>query len=90
MPLIAWVSVPPRPIQKVFWLSFSVTRSGSRAFSPSNSGCKHLDRCLHQPAVGKDAAMAGDAGVRVHRDQGVNGILGLDFSRPAALRAVAK
>src|ERR1700736_4844909 len=38
MPLIVWVRVPPRPIQKLFWWSFSVTRSGSRAFSPRNSG----------------------------------------------------
>ena len=34
MPLMVWVSVPPRPIQKVFWCSFSLTRSGSSAFSP--------------------------------------------------------
>src|SRR5579885_488473 len=38
MPLIAWVSVPPRPIQKLFWWSFSQTRSGSSAFSPRKSG----------------------------------------------------
>ena len=57
---------------------------------PFEERMQQLDGCLHQPAVGKDAAMARDAGVRVHRDQGVNGILGLDFNRPAALRAVAK
>ena len=72
MPLIAWVSVPPRPIQKVFWCSFSLTRSGSRAFSPREHRLQHLDGRLHQPAVGEDAAMAGDPGVGVHRDQRVD------------------
>jgi len=34
MPLMVWVTEPPRPSQKVFWCSFSLTRSGSSAFSP--------------------------------------------------------
>ncbi len=34
MPLMVWVTDPPRPIQNVFWCNFSLTRSGSNAFSP--------------------------------------------------------
>jgi len=34
MPLIVWVIAPPRPCQKVCWCNFSLTRSGSSAFSP--------------------------------------------------------
>jgi hypothetical protein len=37
MPEIVWVSVPPCPIQNVFWWSFSVTRIGSTALSPITS-----------------------------------------------------
>jgi hypothetical protein len=33
MPLMVWVSVPPRPIQKVCWCSFSLTRSGSGVYT---------------------------------------------------------
>ena len=50
---------------------------------------EHLERGLDQAAVGEDAAEAGDAGVGVDDDQGVNGIVRLDFRRPAALRAFA-
>src|SRR6185369_6164259 len=42
MSLIGWVTVPPRPIQNVFWWSFSETRSGSSAFSPAKSGSRTL------------------------------------------------
>ena len=38
MPLIACVIDPPRPIQNVFACSFSLTRSGSSAFSPRYNG----------------------------------------------------
>lgn len=38
MPLMVWVMAPPRPSQKVFWWSFSLTRSGSSAFSLRKSG----------------------------------------------------
>ena len=33
MPLMVLVRLPPRPSQNVFWCSFSLTRSGSSAFS---------------------------------------------------------
>src|SRR5215470_9241334 len=52
MPLITCVSVPPRPIQNVFWCSFSVTRSGSSAFSPRNSGSSTCNpACTRRPSV---------------------------------------
>jgi hypothetical protein len=34
MALIAWVIVPPRPSQKVFWWRISLVRSGSIADAP--------------------------------------------------------
>src|SRR5882672_5963771 len=40
MPLIVCVIEPPRPCQKVFWCSFSLTRSGSSAFSPRARGSR--------------------------------------------------
>src|SRR6185295_7156125 len=38
MPLMVWVIDPPRPCQNVCWWSFSLTRSGSSAFSPRAIG----------------------------------------------------
>src|SRR5436309_1663779 len=38
IPLMACVTDPPRPIQKVCWRSFSLTRSGSSGFSPRHNG----------------------------------------------------
>src|SRR4051812_21175316 len=40
MPLMVWVSDPPRPIQKELAWSFSLTRSGSSGFSPRYSGSR--------------------------------------------------
>ena len=55
MPEMVWVSVPPRPIQKVFWLSFSVTRSGSSAFSPRHSGSSTLmPASTRRPSVNEE------------------------------------
>ncbi len=34
IPLMVCVIEPPRPSQNMFWRSFSLTRSGSSAFSP--------------------------------------------------------
>ena len=38
IPLMTWVSVPPLPSQKVARWSFSLTRSGSSAFSSFQCG----------------------------------------------------
>ena len=53
MPLMAWVMEPPRPSQNVFWCSFSLTRSGSSAFSPA------IER-LQQGQGGSDQVVAGE------------------------------
>ena len=90
MPLIVWVRVPPRPIQKVFWCSFSETRSGSSAFSPMIERLQNLQPRLDEPAIGEDAAIAGDPGIGMDGDHGVDRIFRLDFRRPAALRALAE
>ena len=49
---------------------------------------QHLQPGLDQPAIGEDAAIAGDAGVGVHGDQRVDGIFGLYLDRPTAFRAL--
>ena len=38
MPEIAWVMAPPRPCQKVFWCSVSLTAAGSRPEAPIRKG----------------------------------------------------
>src|SRR5260221_1335963 len=43
-----------------------------------------------QPAVGKDAAMADDAGIGMDGDQRMDRVLGPDLGRPAAFRAFAE
>ena len=56
MPLMVWVTEPPRPSQKVFWCSFSLTRSGS---SGVFSAIQRLQQCQgpsHQLLAGKHAA----------------------------------
>ena len=56
MPLMAWVSVPPRPIQKVFWCSFSRDPLRLERVLAAPQRLEHLDAGLRQAAVGEDAS----------------------------------
>ena len=53
MPLMACVIEPPRPSQKVCWCSFSLTRSGSSAFSPRVSGSSTSSAAFTSPSFEK-------------------------------------
>ena len=58
MPEMACVRVPPCPIQKLFWWSFSVTRIGSTAVSPITRGLSTPSAASSKAGVGEDAADA--------------------------------
>ena len=58
MPLIVWVSVPPRPIQKVFWLQLLGDPLRLQGILAGVERLKHLERRLDQSAIGEDAAIA--------------------------------
>jgi hypothetical protein len=51
---------------------------------------QHLDASFHEPPVREHAAVACDADVGMHCDDGVDRVFGLDLRRPAALGAFAE
>ena len=53
MPLIVWVTLPPRPTQNVFWCKCSLTRSGSSADWPITSGRKTSSAANTSPSLVK-------------------------------------
>ena len=79
MPEMVCVSVPPCPIQKVFWCSFSVTRIGSIALSPMSSGRSTPSAASTRRASVKTLPTPIMPVIGLDDHQGMNGILGLDF-----------
>ena len=45
---------------------------------------EHIERCLDESDIGENGTGAGNAGIGVHDDQRVNGIIFLKFRAPAA------
>ena len=79
MPLIVWVKVPPRPIQKAVLVQLLRHPLRLQGILADVERFKHLERRFDQSAVGEDAAISGDAFFRMHGDQGMDGIIGPDL-----------
>src|SRR5262249_9758545 len=60
---------------------------GLKRVLPAPQRLEQIDCRLDEAAIGEDAAMAGDAGIGVHGDQGMDRVLRRDLLRPATLRA---
>jgi hypothetical protein len=48
-------------------------------------GLKNLEGRFDQPSVGEDAAIAGDSGISVNRDERMDRVFRLDLGGPTAL-----